>query len=114
MLIATLVGLRVASVPGALAGTFATILPSSILTIIITQARERFHTARWRRVQQAATTPISGGLLLDFGFILAGDADHNWRLGVVTIAVIIATLRSRIHPLFFLGAGAIIGVFSYG
>ncbi len=55
------------------------------------------------------------GLLLASGFILGGDADHSWRLGLVTIVVMIATLNSRINPLFLLGAGgAIMGVFNYG
>ncbi len=90
------------------------ILPSSILTVVVTRARERFHTAHWRYVVQAAITPISVGLLPASGFMPGGDAGHNWRLGLVTIVVMIATLRSRIHPLFLLGVGAIIGVFTYG
>ncbi len=72
MLIAPLVGLRVAGVPGAWAGTFEVILPSSILTIIATQTWERFHTARWRRALQAAITPISGGSCLLPALFLAG------------------------------------------
>ncbi len=72
MLFAPLVGLRVAGVPGALAGTFAVNLPSSILTIIVTQAWERFLTARWRRVLQAAIIPISGGSCLLRALFLAG------------------------------------------
>lgn len=113
MLIATLIGLHVAGLPGAAVATLAMIGPSSMLTVLVSGLWQRFREARWRRIAQAAITPITGGLLLAAASFLIRNADHDWRLAVISGAVALLTLRSKIHPLVFLAAGTVFGLVGF-
>jgi chromate transporter len=108
-LIATLVGLRVAGVPGAIAATIGMITPSCTLAVLASRVWDRFRQARWRRVMQAAITPVSAGLLLAAAALLIRAADHDWRLALVTAAVCAAALGTRRNPLLFLAIAAALG-----
>ncbi len=110
MLIATLLGWHVAGLSGALVASTAMVLPSSTLTVFAAGAWERFRTARWRRVLQAAITPITAGLLLAAATLLVRNADRDWPAILITAGVAAITLRGRLHPLWLLAAGALIGV----
>jgi chromate transporter len=110
MLIATLIGLHVAGFPGALVATAAMVIPSSTLTILVSNLWEKFRHARWRRVTQAAITPITGGLILAAASFLIRAADHNWRAGLLTLVAAGFTLRTKLHPLVLLAAGAVLGL----
>lgn len=113
MLIATLIGLHVAGISGGLAASAAMIAPSSTLTVLVSGLWERFRAARWRRVVQAAITPITGGLLLAAASFLIRAADHDWRAAAITLIVALFTLKSRVHPLLLLAGGALIGILGY-
>ena len=110
VLIVTLVGLHVAGLPGALVATIAMVASSSALAVLVSKLWERFRAARWRRILQAAITPITGGLILAAASFLIRAADHGWRAGLLTAAVAAITLRSRLNPLFLLAAGAALGL----
>ncbi|MDD2875743.1 MAG: hypothetical protein PHT60_00785 [Acidiphilium sp.] len=62
----------------------------------------------------AAITPITGGLVLAAASFLIRAADRDWCAALLTGAVALLTLRTNIHPLFLLAAGALIGVIGYG
>lgn len=109
MLIATLVGLRVAGLKGALVATAGMVTPSCTLAVLASRAWDRFRNARWRRVVQAAITPVSAGMLLAASSILIRAADHSWRLALVTAAVCAASLGTRRNPLLFLAIAAALG-----
>jgi chromate transporter len=113
MLISTLIGLHVAGLPGAAVATLGMIGPSSTLTVLISGMWHRFREARWRRIVQAAITPITGGMVLAAATFLIRTADHNWRLACISAAVTILTLRSKIHPLAFLAIGAGLGLVGF-
>jgi chromate transporter len=110
MLVVTVIGLHVAGLRGALVATVAMVLPSSTLTILVADLWEKFRAARWRRVMQAAITPITGGLILSGASFLVRAADHDIRAILLTAAVALLTLKSRLHPLILLAAGAALGL----
>lgn len=110
MLVSTLIGLRVAGLPGAVVATLGIITPSSVLTLCICHAWERFKNAPWRRRVQAGITPVTVGLFMAAAVIIADGADRTWALALVTAVVAGLTLFSRIHPLWLLAAGAVAGV----
>lgn len=109
MLVATLVGWRVAGLAGAAVATISLVAPACLLTFLVCGAWHRFRAARGRVVLQAALTPVTVGLLLAAGVVLARGAVHG--VGGATIcAVTTATiLQSRLHPLWLLAAGAALG-----
>ncbi|OYV64697.1 MAG: chromate transporter [Acidiphilium sp. 37-67-22] len=109
MLIATLIGLHVAGIAGALVATLGMIGPSSVLTVVVAGVWERFRAARWRLVLQAAITPVSGGLILAAALVVVRAADHGLRAWAITLAVMLVSLRVRLHPLVLLAAAAALG-----
>lgn len=109
MLISTLIGLHVAGLSGAFIATLGMIGPSSALTIVVAGLWERFRAARWRLILQSAITPVAGGLILAASTVVLRAADHELRAWLLSLAVVVIALRSRIHPLLLLAAGAILG-----
>ena len=58
---------------------------------------------------QAALVPLSIGLMSASALVLAQAADTSWVAVGLTIAAAIATLKTRLNPLWLLGIGGILG-----
>lgn len=110
MLVSTLVGLHVAGLTGAVVATLGMIVPSSLLTIAVVGVWDRFRNAPWRRAVQAGLVPVTVGLFLSAATMIALAADHTLALGLLTFTVAGLSLGTAIHPLWLLGAGAMLGV----
>jgi len=110
MLVVVLVGQKVAGVAGGVVAALAMLLPAGVLVVVASGLWERFRTARWRRVLQAAILPITAGLVLAAAAVLVKAADTGWLLGAVTAVAAAMNLRTRLHPLWLLAAGAVVGL----
>jgi chromate transporter len=110
MLVATLVGWRVAGAAGALTATFSIVLPPCLLTYLVAGAWHRFRAARWRRVVQLGLTPVTVGLVLAAALLLARSASADVRGWVLTVVSAGVLLRTRLHPLWVLALGAAAGL----
>lgn len=110
MLIAALIGARVAGIAGGIVATLAMILPAGILVMTVSRRWDRFREQRWRRVLQAAILPITAGLVLAAGFVLVRAADRSILFAVITIAATGLTYRTRLHPLWLLAGGVVLGL----
>lgn len=110
MLVATVVGWRVAGLPGALAATLGMIGPSSLLTGITAGAWHRLRERPWRRRIQAGLVPVTVGLIMAGAALLAASTTRGVLTAGVTVAVAAAVLATRVHPLALLAAGAVAGV----
>ncbi len=109
MLVTTLIGWRVAGLPGALVATGSLCAPSSLLSYVVSGAWFRFRDARWRRVVQAGLTPVTAGLIMAGAALLTAATSVDWRYAALTAAVTLALLLTRMNPLFGLGLGAALG-----
>ncbi len=109
MLVSTLVGWRVAGLPGAAAATLGMIGPSSLLTWATSSAWDRFRAHPWRDRLQAAITPVTVGLVAAAAALLAASTSRSWGAGLLTAASAAALLGTRLHPLAVLAAGAMLG-----
>ncbi len=109
MMVSTLIGWRVAGLPGALAATAGMIGPSSVLTYGTVQLWHRFRERQWRRLVQAGLVPVTVGLVGAGAALLAAATTH----GVVTAGITLLTagviVLTRVHPLALLAAGAVLG-----
>ncbi len=114
LMISTLIGLRVGGVGGALAATLGMIGPSALLTALSVLVWDRFRTARWRRVVQAGLVPVTVGLAAASATLIARNADRSWPLALLTLAVASLAYTTRIHPLWLLAAGALLGILGLG
>lgn len=109
ILVATLVGWRVAGLPGALVATGAFVTPSSLLTYFVSGAWYRFRHARWRRVVQAGLTPVTAGLILAGATLLTEATATNWRTVALTVIVTVLLVLTRLNPIPLLALGAVLG-----
>ena len=109
MMISTLIGWRVAGPTGALVATGALIGPSSLLTYVTAHAWQRFRDRPWRRVIQMGLTPVTVGLVAAGAALLATATTTGLLTGLITLATVIVVLRTKVHPLWVLGLGALLG-----
>jgi chromate transporter len=110
MLVSTLIGWRVAGLPGALVATLSLCAPSCLLTFFTASAWYRFRHAEWRKKVQRGLVPVTCGLLMAGAAVLCEATVLNWQNAAVTILVAAVLLFSRINPLWLMAAGATLGL----
>lgn len=110
MLVATLVGWRVAGLPGALAATLGMIGPSSVLIWFTAGAWHRFRDRPWRHRVQAGLVPVTVGLIMAGAALLVVATSTGAATFAITLAVATAALATGLHPLMLLLAGAMVGM----
>lgn len=107
----TLFGLQMAGLPGAFGATFGMFAPSSLLAYHAVGWADQFADTRWLNAFRRGMAPITVGLVLSSGFLLARATDVRWSsvaLTALTVAVLL--LRSRWNPLWLIVAGALFGL----
>jgi chromate transporter len=104
----------------ALAGVFIAMvgimLPSSTLTFVATRWAHQNRELRAVRAFKQGMAPIVIALLVATGWILAashGDALVHWHLWAVTAVTTLLVWRTKLHMLWLLGGGALLGAFGY-
>jgi len=110
VMIATVIGARMAGVFGGLVATLAIILPSGVMVILASKLWDRYRETRWRGIIQRALLPISAGLLISAAVVLVRQADTGWVTIVVTALCTALAWRSRIHPLWLMAGGVVVGL----
>jgi chromate transporter len=114
MMVVTLVGWHVAGWQGLLVTSLAKFGPSSIVTMLVLHAWERFKDRPWRRLTQRGLVPVTAGLVAASALLIAQASDAGWMPWLITIGCAALALRSRIHPLWLLAAGSLIGLSGFG
>ena len=114
------VGINAGGMGSALFGALLTmtciLLPSTALSYLT--ARWSHRNRHWRSVRafKQGMSPIVIALLVATGWILASahqDPAHDWRLWLLTAATTLIIWRSKIHLLWLLAAGALLGGFGW-
>lgn len=109
MLVVTLVGWRVAGWAGAAVATLSLLAPCCTLTFVVAKLWHRAGAARWRVVVQSGLTPVTVGLVLAAAMLLSVSTLQGSGSAVLTIASAAILLRTKVHPLWLLAAGAALG-----
>lgn len=110
MLIVTLIGWQVGGLGGALAATAATCGPAGALTYLVARAWDRFREAAWRRAVEAGLAPLTVGLVLATGWLVARTAEAGVAAHLLTAGAVVAFLGTRLNPLWLLAAGGVLGL----
>ncbi len=112
------VGLNAGGMLTGLLGILTTMLgilmPSTTLTYLAAQWGHRNRELRAVRAFKQGMAPIVVALLIATGWILAqsnGSDIKNWPIWLVTALTALVVWRSKIHLLWLLGAGALLGWF---
>jgi chromate transporter len=90
------------------------LLPSTIVTYMATSWAHRNQHLRSVRAFKQGMAPVVVGLVLATGWILASTPDQparDWPLWLITAVTVVLVLKTRIHILWLLGAGALLGWF---
>ena len=87
-------------------------LPSSVLTYTTTRWAHKHRDNRGVRAFKLGMAPVVIALLVSTGWLLT--ASHNeplrdWPLWVLTLVAMGLVWRTRIHLLWLIGAGALLG-----
>ncbi|SAK67371.1 chromate transporter [Caballeronia fortuita] len=114
MMVVTLIGWHVAGWPGVLVTSLAKFGPSSFVTIAAMHAWERFKDRPWRRFVQLGLVPITAGLVAASALLIAEASDGSWVLIGITAAVAVLSYRTKLHPLWLLAGGALLGLTGFG
>jgi chromate transporter len=114
MMIVTLVGWHVAGWAGMLVTSIAKFGPSSLVTIAALHAWDRFKDSPWRRIAQKGLVPVTAGLVAASAVLIAKASDPSWIAWVITGVCAVLAFRTKIHPLWLLGAGSLIGLTGFG
>jgi chromate transporter len=114
VLIVSLVGFKVAGLVGALVATAAMCGPSSVLSFAVARLWQRSHGAAWQDFVRKSLAPITVGLVLASGWVLARAADTDWLGIAITVATVAALVWTKLNPLWLLGAAFCLGVVGIG
>ena len=114
------VGLNAGGLPLAALGMALTLggilLPSSLLTYLTARWSHANRDLRIVRAFKQGMAPVVVALLVSTGWILAtgsGYALRNWPTWAVVIISALLVWRTKLHLLWLLGAGALIGWFGW-
>jgi chromate transporter len=114
MMVVTLIGWHVAGWPGVIVTSIAKFGPSSLVTIAAMHAWERFKDRPWRRFIQSGLVPMTAGLVAASAALIAEASDRTWLLAAITAGVALLSYRTKLHPLWLLAAGSLIGLTGFG
>ncbi|MGV2289546.1 chromate transporter [Trinickia sp. YCB016] len=110
VLFVALFGWQVAGLAGALVSTLAMCGPSSVVALLFERYTAAHRDTRWMTIIRRALAPLTIGLLLSTGAIVAQGADHSVGAILLTLVTIAVGLKTRWNPLWLIAAGAGMGL----
>jgi chromate transporter len=117
VLFVAVLGWNVAGPIGALLTMIGTLLPSTALTLLATRWGARRRETRGVRAFTTGLTPLTIGLLVATGWLLArpyvGDGAHALSALALIAFAIGVMLRSRLSPMWLVGVGAVVGALGF-
>jgi chromate transporter len=117
VLFVAVIGWNVAGPLGAVATMSGTLLPSTTLTLVATRWGARRRETRGVRAFTTGLTPLTIGLLVATGWLLArpyvgDDLRAIGAIGLIAVAIAVM-LRTRISPMWLVGLGAVVGALGW-
>jgi chromate transporter len=109
ILIASLVGYKVAGLSGAIVALLAMSFPAAVIAWWVAELWDRFKDSPWRLAIQKAIAPIVVALILSGGVVIATPASPDWRLWLIAGVSAAGMLASKLNPLWMLAAGGLLG-----
>lgn len=101
---------------GMLVAMLGTLLPSCTLTYLVAQWGQRNRELRPVRAFKAGMAPLVIALLISTGWLLTAAHDqpaHDWPLWLLTAVSALLVWRTKVHMLWLLGAGALMGAMGW-
>lgn len=110
MMITSLVGWRVAGIAGLLVATVCQFIPSSFIVVACVTLWNKNTNEKMKRVLNSALIPLTVGLVISGGALVAGAVIHDYLQLATIVVCIILFLKTRLSPLILLAAGGAVGL----
>ena len=124
---ATYAGINAAGIPGGIIATLGLVCPSIIIIIAVAKIFQKFKENKYVKYAFSGIRPAVTGMIASAGLgilFLALFSESNWQLinlsnfslkaAILFIITLILTRKIKIHPVFFILAGGIVGaIFSF-
>lgn len=109
LLVMSLIGWQVAGFAGAVVATLAIVLPMAVVVFFVYRYWQRFEHALWRNAIQLGVAPLAVGLVVSSGCLIGLSAGFGRGGVVMALVSMVVMLRTRLHPLWMIGLGALVG-----
>jgi chromate transporter len=113
ILMMSLIGLKLGGVPGAIASAFATFGPPCAMYYVAYRLWDRFREMPWQRMVRRGLAPLTIGLVIAGGYVMARAADFGLPGALITVVAVVLMLRTRLNPLWILTAGGAMGALGF-
>ena len=111
VLVTTLLGYQFGGLLAAIVAPLAFILPSSLAVYAFAHLHVRGGDAPWKTIAMQGLAPLTVGLVIASGVVLAQGAGAGVAGYVIAGTAAALTAFTRLHPLWFIAAGAAAGLF---
>lgn len=109
LLFVPVLGYAVAGLAGAAVSLLGMLIPSTTLAILVSRWGSRRREQRGVRAFVAGMAPITIGLILSTGGVLALPMARKPGAWVLIAATVALSLKSRLSPVWLIAAGAVVG-----
>lgn len=114
ILISALIGWKVAGLAGAMVAFAAMCAPAVALAWFLGGYWDLMRHAEWRRPVQRGLVPVTVGLTLAGGYVLATPDGLDWRSALIAGVGAAGLVATRVNPLWLLAAGGAAGAVLFG
>jgi chromate transporter len=109
ILMMSFLGLKVGGIPGAVASALATFGPPCLMYYLSYRLWHRFRNMPWQRIVRRGLAPLTIGLVIAGGYVMARSAAVGWQSVAITVSAVALMLGTRLNPLWILMAGGVLG-----
>jgi chromate transporter len=109
ILMMSFLGLKVGGIPGAVASALATFGPPCLMYYLSYRLWDRFRNMPWQRIVRRGLAPLTIGLVIAGGYVMARSAAVGWQSVAITVSAVALMLGTRLNPLWILMAGGVLG-----
>ena len=116
VLFVAVIGFNVGGLAGVAATMVGTLLPSTTLALFAARLGQRYRASRGLRSVTSGLAPLTIGLLVATGWILLEplrstlDSARLWAGVLLVLATVALMVRTKVSPLWPIGAGALAGI----
>jgi chromate transporter len=109
ILMMSFIGLKVGGIPGAIASALATFGPPCAMYYLSYRLWDRFREMPWQRIARSGLVPLTIGLVIAGGYVMARSSAVGWQSVAITVAAAAAMLGTRLNPLWIRAGGGALG-----
>ena len=109
ILMTSFIGWKIGGLPTAIASALATFGPSCAVAFTAFRFWDRFRDTSWQRTVRRGLAPVTIGLVIAGGYVMARAGEAGWPSIAVTAAAAVLLLATRVNPLLLVAAGGVLG-----